>query len=250
MKIKHGFMIIGHRGCEGLAAENSIYAFQKAIELHVDAAELDVRITADKKLVVFHDKMVKLDSRRVPVESLRYEQLLSILNADESRVPQLLAVLNTCRNRIAVQIEIKSKRIEGLVWDLIRKARFPLDQVSFSSFKFGILKKIRRHAGGLEPHQFVYLFAGGFPLTWILHLLKLHGIGAISLKYKSLTVKKVATCHRFGFRVLAYGVKDKNLIEEQQFKVYEDLIINKNVDGFTTAFPDRVQRFLSGLESR
>ncbi|MGM5470681.1 glycerophosphodiester phosphodiesterase [Flavobacteriaceae bacterium LMO-SS05] len=45
----------GHRGCRGLYPENSLPAFQKAIELGVQTLELDLAISKDKKVVVSHD---------------------------------------------------------------------------------------------------------------------------------------------------------------------------------------------------
>ena len=48
--------IIGHRGAAGLALENSIEGIQAAIKAGVDAIELDVRVTKDKKLILCHDK--------------------------------------------------------------------------------------------------------------------------------------------------------------------------------------------------
>ena len=45
----------GHRGCRGLYPENSLPAFQKAIELGVNTLELDLVISKDNKVVVSHD---------------------------------------------------------------------------------------------------------------------------------------------------------------------------------------------------
>src|SRR6266478_5031019 len=47
--------IIGHRGAPGLELENSRASFLAAIKHGVDMIELDVRLTADDKLVVMHD---------------------------------------------------------------------------------------------------------------------------------------------------------------------------------------------------
>ena len=47
--------IQGHRGCRGLYPENSIPAFQKALDLGVTTLELDLVISKDKKVVVSHD---------------------------------------------------------------------------------------------------------------------------------------------------------------------------------------------------
>jgi glycerophosphoryl diester phosphodiesterase len=53
--IKQYIDIQGHRGCRGLMPENSIPAFIKAIELGVTTLEMDVVISADKKVVVSHE---------------------------------------------------------------------------------------------------------------------------------------------------------------------------------------------------
>lgn len=47
--------IQGHRGCRGLLPENSLPAFEKAIDLGVTTLELDIAITKDNKVVVSHE---------------------------------------------------------------------------------------------------------------------------------------------------------------------------------------------------
>ncbi|MBT8272599.1 MAG: glycerophosphodiester phosphodiesterase [Bacteroidia bacterium] len=54
--------IHGHRGCRGLFPENSLPAFEKAIELGVDALEMDLAISKDRKVVVSHEPFM---SRRI-----------------------------------------------------------------------------------------------------------------------------------------------------------------------------------------
>jgi len=51
----------GHRGCRGLFPENSIPAFQKAIDLGVPTLELDLVISKDKKVVLSHDPFMNHD---------------------------------------------------------------------------------------------------------------------------------------------------------------------------------------------
>jgi glycerophosphoryl diester phosphodiesterase len=48
--------IIGHRGARGLAPENTLASFAKALEHGVDEIELDVRVTKDHIAIVHHDK--------------------------------------------------------------------------------------------------------------------------------------------------------------------------------------------------
>lgn len=52
---KQNIDIQGHRGCRGLLPENSLQAFEKAIDLGVNTLELDISITKDKQVIVSHE---------------------------------------------------------------------------------------------------------------------------------------------------------------------------------------------------
>jgi len=69
-------LIIGHRGVKGIAPENSLSGFKKAVELGIDGVELDVHFTKDGKLVVFHDMDLKrLTGIKNPIKQLTFEEL-------------------------------------------------------------------------------------------------------------------------------------------------------------------------------
>lgn len=57
---------VGHRGAAGLKPENTLIGFSHAIQLGVDAIELDVLVTADNVLVVHHDFRLKPETTRLP----------------------------------------------------------------------------------------------------------------------------------------------------------------------------------------
>jgi len=50
-----GFDVQGHRGARGIMPENTIPAFQRAIDLGVHTVELDVVVSADRQLIVSHE---------------------------------------------------------------------------------------------------------------------------------------------------------------------------------------------------
>jgi glycerophosphoryl diester phosphodiesterase len=77
----------GHRGARGLMPENSIPAFKEALRLRVPTLELDLQVTQDRELVVYHDSRlntklcVRDDGRRpsnVTIETLRYDELADV----------------------------------------------------------------------------------------------------------------------------------------------------------------------------
>src|SRR6266566_7845998 len=49
---------VAHRGGAQLAPENTLAAFRNALALPVDAIELDVHMSRDGHVVVFHDNVV------------------------------------------------------------------------------------------------------------------------------------------------------------------------------------------------
>ena len=66
MKLDRKPLIIGHRGAAGLAPENTLTAFRRAVELGVDGIELDVHLAADGEVVVHHDPLLKPEIARHP----------------------------------------------------------------------------------------------------------------------------------------------------------------------------------------
>ena len=80
------FDLQGHRGARGLAPENSLAGFERALRLGVTTLELDIAITRDGVLVIHHDLMLNpdltrdaqgrwLDQPSAPIHSLSFAQL-------------------------------------------------------------------------------------------------------------------------------------------------------------------------------
>jgi glycerophosphoryl diester phosphodiesterase len=58
------FDLQGHRGARGLLPENTLPAFEKAIELGVNTLELDVGVTKDGAIIISHDRALNPDITR------------------------------------------------------------------------------------------------------------------------------------------------------------------------------------------
>jgi glycerophosphoryl diester phosphodiesterase len=82
----HAFELQGHRGARGLAPENTLPSFERAIALGVTTLELDIAITSDGVLVIHHDPTLNpattrdasgqfLERRGPPIHSLSWAQL-------------------------------------------------------------------------------------------------------------------------------------------------------------------------------
>ena len=88
--------------------ENSMKAFQEAVRQHV-GIELDVHLTKDEKVVVFHDdtltRMCQIDAL---IEETSYEDLQKLyLNHTSEKIPLLSDVLSYVNGRVPLLIELK-----------------------------------------------------------------------------------------------------------------------------------------------
>src|SRR5262245_22053429 len=61
-----GFDLQGHRGARGLAPENTLNAFARALEIGVTTLETDLAVTKDGVLVLSHDPLLNPDITRGP----------------------------------------------------------------------------------------------------------------------------------------------------------------------------------------
>ena len=82
----HAFDLQGHRGARGLLPENTLPAFERALDLGVTTLELDIAITSDGVLVIHHDPTLNpaitrdasgqfLEKRGPAIHSLTWAQL-------------------------------------------------------------------------------------------------------------------------------------------------------------------------------
>ena len=65
-RIRKNLYVIGHRGAAGLAPENTLAAFSRALSIGVDAVELDVQLSRDGVVIVYHDFSLKREITRTP----------------------------------------------------------------------------------------------------------------------------------------------------------------------------------------
>jgi glycerophosphoryl diester phosphodiesterase len=66
----HVFDVEGHRGARGLKPENTLPAFETALDLGVTTLELDLHYTQDRVVVIWHDDMVTADKCYLPSETM------------------------------------------------------------------------------------------------------------------------------------------------------------------------------------
>lgn len=105
--------IIAHRGYSAKYPENTLLAFEKALEAGADAIELDVHFTKDNQLVVYHDNYATDGSR---VSDQAYDELRQIDVGSVEHGEQYMPLLHDIFERFVAEIhyEIELKGFTSL----------------------------------------------------------------------------------------------------------------------------------------
>lgn len=248
----------GHRGARGLRPENTLPAFEKALELGVTTLELDLQVTADRHLVVRHDprperKLCRLESGapvpRTPFRELRLEDLEGIdcgsrkdpdypeqVPVPGARIPTLEEVFELARAApypVRLNVEIKIKK--------------PSETIPVREFAALVVEAIR--ASGLEGRVMVQSFepealravgetAPEIPTALLVRsrtayerLLEESGADVISPRVGGLREKDVRSLQDRGISVIPWTVNDRPTMRR---------LIEWGVDGIITDYPDRL----------
>jgi glycerophosphoryl diester phosphodiesterase len=139
-------VIFAHRGASAWAPENTLASFRLAVEHGAPAIELDVKLTADRQVVVLHDQTVDRttnghgDLRQFTLADLRQLEAGSRFSASYQgeRIPTLVEVFEAVGAQVYINIELTNYAspadgLAGLVAGLVRKYAMQ-NRVMFSSF--------------------------------------------------------------------------------------------------------------------
>ncbi len=154
--------LIAHRGYSASAPENTLAAFERALDAGAEVLECDVQVSRDGVAIVMHDPRVDrtTDGRGVARELL-WEEICSLDAGYPSRfgeafagqrVPRLEDLFDLARGRASVFVEIKPEAladtdggVERSVVEAARRTRMS-DNVGVLSFAPGALRRVRAAA--------------------------------------------------------------------------------------------------------
>jgi glycerophosphoryl diester phosphodiesterase len=125
---------VGHRGASALAPENTLRAFEVAIEHGLDLAELDVHLSRDGQLVVIHDNVLPRPDGR-PVGELTAEELERVDVGDGQGVPRLVEVFELARGRLGLYVELKGPGTGEALGRLVQTGAAEGVEVTGGSFR-------------------------------------------------------------------------------------------------------------------
>lgn len=240
------FMTIAHRGASSYAPENTLAAFDLALEMGACEIEFDVQESADGELVVIHDDMLdRTTDGRGPVGA----QSLPALRALDAgswfgsrfageRIPTLAEVLDRYGAHARLHVELKGRTpaLTEKTVACIRRHCVSSAAVTLTSFQ----KQRLVEARALAPE---------FPAGWLLRAITAGEIAAarslalaqLCPKADIVTPDLVASLHDAGFVVRAWGVATEALMER---------VMRAGADGMTVNFPDKLLALLARNPAR
>lgn len=219
----------GHRGARTVRPENTLPAFEYAIEVGADVLELDLGVTSDNVLVVHHDQTINLTIcsgpegetaiRRLTLEqvkqfdcgSKRAEGFPRQELAPGARIPTLDEVLALSpKGSFWFNIEMKSnpKRPElapepeefaRLVAEAVRRHRLE-DRVVVQSFDWRNLKSLK----AIAPELKLAALYGGLPKDFVKIAAEAGGVPIVSPHHLLVTRGRVQKAQKAGLQVVPW----------------------------------------------
>ena len=214
---------IGHRGARAYAPENTLTSFKKAIEIGVDAVELDVRKTKDNQLVVIHDADIKRTTNGEGlVSELTLAQIKGFSAEGGEKIPTLQEALDFLDKKVKVLVELKEAGIEEQVLSIVQTKGLEKNVVIIS-FLEEALRKVRELNKSIET-GLIYAKHSN-PVKSALEL-KANYLVAL---YRFTHTANVEKAHENGLKIIVWTINNP-----EEAKEYA----KKGVDGIASDKPD------------
>lgn len=234
--------IIAHRGLSASYPENTLPAFEKALDLNVDGVEFDLHPTRDGKIVITHDDMLERCSNgHGPVRDHTLAELRQLdfgnWKAPQfagTRIPEfheLLDLVERRRPELFLCVELKENDpvcARAILEELQRRNR--LHRCSIISFHPAMLRYAWEFDSSLETHGFSAETLPADEQDAYYRILK-----RVGYYCKDLTPEIVAQFHRRGIQVDTWAPDDRPMLEH---------VLNCGVDFITTNAADVILKLM------
>lgn len=233
-----------HRGFSGKYPENTMLAFEKAVEAGCEGIEFDVHFTKDGVMVICHDELIdRTSDMKGFIKDMTYEELCK---ADFSytykgqvpfqKIPTLEEYCQFAKDLdIITNIELKTgifhyPGIERAVYEMLKQYNM-LDKVVVSSFNHLSVKMMKE----IDPN----VKCGFLTESWILNpgeYVKTNGVECYHPILSMLVNPEiVADIKKAGVEINTWTVNEPEHIQ---------LLMEIGVDGIIGNYPDRVKEAL------
>ncbi|AEH25485.1 glycerophosphodiester phosphodiesterase family protein [Pyrococcus yayanosii] len=141
---RNDVIVLGHRGYMSRYPENTLLAFQKALEAGADGIELDVWLTRDGNVIIMHDETIdRTSNMRGRQKGMTLEELKKAELGMGQRIPTLEEVFGLLPKNVLVNIELKDPDAAEKVAGIVRENN--PERIMISSFHIEALRRYRKY---------------------------------------------------------------------------------------------------------
>lgn len=237
----YNFINYAHRGASAYAPENTMSSFKKAIQLGANGIELDLQQTKDRKVVIFHDKVIdKKSNGKGKIRDYTYQELYKLdfgswFNED-FKGEHIVLFENFAKEFLDLDltfaIEIKTAGIEKEVLNIINKYKTH-DNIYITSFKYKILENVRN----LDKNIKISYLIEKIDQDSINKILRIYG-NQICPQASFVTTKDITLAKSNNLGVRLWGISDENIMKR---------VSNYDIEGMTVNFPDKLLEFINDI---
>lgn len=253
-------LVIAHRGASGLFPENTLLAIQEAHQAGADLIEIDVRLTADNHVVVFHDKYLnRTTNGHGKLENFTLAKLKELnagyrFSRDRGRsfpfagtdlkIPLLSEVLDALpTTNFQIELKDNSHILATKVVEIIRaRNRLPNTQIASAQ------KSLSNFVSALEPNiaithtaldTFAFILCSLFNHQYRPHF----HTGFVDLplflfRYRALITRSNQLAQQHNLKIRAYTINDLDLMKK---------LVCQGIAGFFTDYPAEARHLIDSL---
>lgn len=227
-----GVKISAHRGYSAKAPENTLPAFQAAIDSFADFVELDVQLTKDGEMIVLHDSnLVRTTGVNKFIWNMSFEKVRSLdaggwfaNDFKGTQIPTLEEAVRLCKGKIRLNIEIKSNShftdLEEKVVALIERYEIQ-KQCVVQSTDCRTLAKVKQLDSSIQTGLILMGAYGEFEES--------ANVDFFSIRSAFVNKKMVESAHKNGKAVYAWTVNKKNEIRRMKVLKVDNIISDRPI---------------------
>ncbi|KAB1062888.1 glycerophosphodiester phosphodiesterase [Salibacter halophilus] len=271
------FDIQGHRGCRGLLPENSLEAFEKALEIGVTTLEMDVVVSGENRLIVSHEPYISKEICDIPDSIPQNSDKLNIYKMDHGQIRNF-----DCGTKFNPRFpeQKKIKTYKPTLTEVIELAKSFSEKNNTPPVHFNIETKCIPETDNIyhpEPNEFAELLIQTIKKHGLTDRFTLQSFDIRTLQYAhenhpeveiALLIENVKPFEEniaeLGFKPDIYSpdfellnAQDIENLHEQNIRVIswtvnekDDMInlINWGIDGIITDYPNRLTEVLTEIK--
>jgi glycerophosphoryl diester phosphodiesterase len=223
-------LVIAHRGASGQRPENTLPAYQRAVELEADMIEIDLHVTADGAVVIRHDSEL---AGLGEIADASLAEVRSVDAGEGERIPTLDEVLDAFGARIPFNLELKCSArgpypgLEERALEAVGRRGLEA-RTLFSCFEDAVLARLRRAS---PRARIALLFSPRRPED-VLERARALGAEAVNPWHGLASAELLDTAHAAGLAVYPFTV---DAVPEMR------RLLELGADGLFTNYPDRMR---------